>query len=48
MTIPTKSRNKEYLALVTVAAAGVLLLSALGTLSLSSAQIQGQELQQQQ
>ncbi len=50
MTIATKSRKKGYSALVAVAAAaaGVLLLSAVGTLSLSSAQIQGQELQQQQ
>ena len=50
MTIATKSRKKGYSALVAVAAAaaGVLLLSAVGTLSLSSAQIQGQELLQQQ
>jgi plastocyanin len=47
MTISTKSRKKGYLAVVAVAAAGVLLLSAVGTLSLSSAQfLQGQELPQ--
>jgi hypothetical protein len=39
MTIATKSHKKEYLALVTVATAGVLLLSAVGMLSLSSAQL---------
>src|SRR3712207_4922508 len=48
MTISTKSRKKKYLALVAVAAAaaGVLMLSAVGTLSLSSAQFQGQGVEQ--
>jgi plastocyanin len=40
--------NNSYLALVGTAIAGVLLLSAAGTLSLSSAQLQGQGLEQQQ
>jgi len=50
MTIATKSRKKRYSALVAVAAAaaGVLLLSAVGTLPLSSAQFQVPELPQQQ
>ncbi len=49
MTIATKSRNNKYLTLVVVAATtGVLMLSAAGILSLSSAQIQGQGLEQEQ
>jgi len=40
--------NNSYLALVGTAIAGVLLLSAAGTFSLSSAQLQGQGLEQQQ
>ncbi len=46
MAISTKSRKKKYLALMAVAAAGVLMLSAVGTLSLSSAQFQGQGVEQ--
>ena len=46
----TTKNHKKYLALVGAAAVsvGVLLLAAAGTLSLSSAQFQGQELSQQQ
>jgi plastocyanin len=47
MTSTTTKTNKKYLTLGGVAA-GVLLLAAAGTLSLSSAQFQGQELEQQQ
>lgn len=48
MTIATKSRKKGYLALVAVVVvvAAVLPLSAVGTLSLSSAQLQGQGVEQ--
>jgi plastocyanin len=42
------SRNNSYLALVGAAITGMLLLSAAGTLSLSSAQLQEQGLEQQQ
>jgi plastocyanin len=50
LTSTTKKNHKKYLALVGAAAVsvGVLLLAAAGTLSLSSAQFQGQELEQQQ
>ncbi|HEU4824268.1 MAG TPA: hypothetical protein VFS97_12650 [Nitrososphaeraceae archaeon] len=49
MTSTTKRSNFYYLALVGAAAImGVLLLSAAGMLSLSSAQLQGQGLEQQQ
>jgi plastocyanin len=48
MTIATKSRKKNSKALmaVVVAAVGVLVLSAAGTLSVSSAQFQGQGVEQ--
>ena len=42
------SKSNSYLTLVGAAITGVLLLSAAGTLSLSSAQLQGQEPEQQQ
>ena len=48
MTIATKSLKEKYLALVAVAAAGVLMPSAAGTLSISSAQFQVPGLPQQQ
>jgi len=49
MTTESKRSSDSHLALVGAAISGVLLLSAAGTLSLSSAQfLQGQELPQQQ
>src|ERR671916_274496 len=50
MTSTSKKSNSNngYLALVGAAIASVLLLSAAGTFSLSSAQFQGQGLEQQQ
>ncbi len=47
-SISKKSRSNSYLALVGAAITGVLLLSAVGTVTISSAQFQGQELEQQQ
>ena len=46
-TSKKSNSNNRYLALVGAAIASVLLLSAAGTLSLSSAQLQGQGLEQQ-
>jgi plastocyanin len=47
-TTKRSSRNNSHLALVGAAIAGVLLLSTAGTLSYSSAQIQGQVAEQEQ
>ncbi len=44
----TNDRQKEAHCVLDAAIAGVLLLSAAGTLSLSSSQLQGQQQQQQQ
>ncbi len=47
-SIKRTGKSNSYLALVEAAISGVLLLSAAGTFSLSSAQLQGQGPEQQQ